>query len=648
MNRPRSSSITRQKFSHCDLVELIHLHDCLRGALFEFLNDVNALVKSSVSIDNMNSSNDDDYIDGTDSDISVSVIRSMSSASSCNSVQQVDSSEEDIFDVHRAANLSSQVASRFHLIWSVFQAHSGAEDEFIWPTLKRKVAEQQANDPTCEAPEGSSSCTCAKSLFGQHEYEEDHLEEETMFKQLNTTLIRLLGSFRYYVSHNRTTQSRRKALNIIRQVILMLKKQVGNLVEHLQVHLEKEETECLPIVKQLLSDAEISTLVGKIMGKRSAEMTTKILNLALCSLPEEERADMVAHMKKAATGTYFEKWLEMGEWGRQEKQLKNTGSPNVSPLGPRSLAGGNLKRRIPALPGISNERPKKLKKVTSSQANLCQMTNDRNSRSRHPSRWYTEDENGDVSLVWSSSDPESTDPEILATVPVFTQDELTPKYHFTSTQGGPVLGCDHYARSCKLRHPETGALHTCRLCAQEQREAISRLNPMQHNYCQEVSPPPILNRNDVCEILCMQCGALQPVGASCINPDCAPEQPFAKYCCMICRLFDDAPSKDIYHCPYCNACRKGKGLDIDFQHCMTCNACIAIDDYEGHACIPQRLEGNCPICQEEMFESTVPLRGLKCGHAMHLSCFDNYIASCGTSRKITCPHCKVGIDDMRG
>ena len=252
-----------------------------------------------------------------------------------------------------------------------------------------------------------------------------------------------------------------------------------------------------------------------------------------------------------------------------------------------------------------------------------------------------------MDLYNKSSDPEATDPDLLSVVPVFTQDELTPTYHFTSTQGGPVLGCDHYARSCKLRHPETGTLHTCRLCAQEQREASAPINPTQYNYCQEVTQLPVLDRNTVSEILCMLCGSLQPVGVSCINPDCAPK-PLAKYVCTICRLYDDAPNKDIYHCPYCNACRKGKGLDIDFQHCMTCNACIAIEEYEGHACIPQRLEGNCPICQETMFESTVPLRGMKCGHVMHLNCFDRYIASKGTSSKIACPTCKVGFDNMRG
>lgn len=250
-------------------------------------------------------------------------------------------------------------------------------------------------------------------------------------------------------------------------------------------------------------------------------------------------------------------------------------------------------------------------------------------------------------LAWCSSDPESTDPERLPQIPVFTQTELTPTYHFSSNQGGPVLGCDHYARACKLRHPATGTLFTCRLCCQEQREAAATQNSAQYG-CQAVPSLPMLDRNAVSEVLCMKCGSLQPVGRSCINPDCTPKKPYARYSCTICRLFDDSPSKHIYHCPYCNACRKGRGLGIDFRHCMRCNACISVDEYDAHVCIPQRLQGNCPICQVELFDSTEPLRGLRCGHVMHLSCFNRYMVSCDTSRKkITCPQCKLAVDLLR-
>ena len=44
-----------------------------------------------------------------------------------------------------------------------------------------------------------------------------------------------------------------------------------------------------------------------------------------------------------------------------------------------------------------------------------------------------------------------------------------------------------------------------------------------------------------------------------------------------------------------------------------------------------------------MFESTEPLRGLKCGHVMHLSCFSMYMRG----HSYTCPLCKKSAEDMR-
>ena len=84
---------------------------------------------------------------------------------------------------------------------------------------------------------------------------------------------------------------------------------------------------------------------------------------------------------------------------------------------------------------------------------------------------------------------------------------------------------------------------------------------------------------------------------------------------------------------------------------MRCNACIEIDSYDNHKCIPQTLQGNCPICHEAMFDSTEPLRGMECGHVMHLSCFNRYVASKSSSRRITmipCPLCKKKFEHVRG
>ncbi|CAM9921763.1 unnamed protein product, partial [Phaeothamnion confervicola] len=218
---------------------------------------------------------------------------------------------------------------------------------------------------------------------------------------------------------------------------------------------------------------------------------------------------------------------------------------------------------------------------------------------------------------------------------------------------GPVLGCPHYRRACKLRAVCCGKLFTCRLCHDQVRLV------MDHT----------MDRYNVREMLCMRCGALQPVAPDCQNSACCAYPPplataadataavaMAKvaarepYHCGICRLFDDAPDKSIYHCPYCNVCRLGKGLGVDFWHCMRCNACISTGVAD-HKCITHSLESDCPICGVSMFTSTEPVKGLQCGHFLHLDCYREYIFRAdhfqhGQAFWYRCPICLKSMEDM--
>ena len=79
----------------------------------------------------------------------------------------------------------------------------------------------------------------------------------------------------------------------------------------------------------------------------------------------------------------------------------------------------------------------------------------------------------------------------------------------------------------------------------------------------------------------------------------------ARYYCAICNLWDDQPGRDIYHCPFCNLCRLGKGLGIDACHCMDCNACMHLSEYPTHKC---RDLAACPVCTDTLFDSSQPYR----------------------------------------
>ena len=144
-------------------------------------------------------------------------------------------------------------------------------------------------------------------------------------------------------------------------------------------------------------------------------------------------------------------------------------------------------------------------------------------------------------------------------------------------------------------------------------------------------------RKATSEMMCMFCLRIQPIGPICTTPSCGGLL-MAKYYCSICKFFDD--ERTVYHCPFCNLCRVGKGLGVDFFHCMTCNCCLAMK-LADHKCREKGLETNCPICCDDMFSSSAVVRALPCGHFMHSACFQAYTCS-----HYICPICSKSLGDM--
>ena len=489
------------------------------------------------------------------------------------------------------------------------------------------------------------------------------------------------------------------------------------------------------------NEPTVHDLVGEIMGRRSADTITHIMTMAVQSLQEDERNEMIKYMKQSMRNTFFDKWLLASGWGSSPVEMSSTQAPMVATAAAKSVntdvatneaatstssfnsdiatnqsaedlmlddksqhedrkrppsadpspvsekkarcvditTQAELERLIRAIatnPALSAEQKnttiqglrdsvwKKNQQVRLNRGSsdsppvvpvncplpkgLPLLSQENNQMSQHvsaapnasiarvgpslqarslpPAKYYKKNPEGVIKLVWSNDSPTSNPLPADGSVPTFSASELAPTYH--DGVAGAVFGCPHYSRACKLRHPKSGRLHTCRLCCDHQRELPMR----------EEEP---LDRYAVTEIFCMVCTTLQPASDRCINPDCASaHKPFARYFCRICHLYDDG-SRPIFHCPYCNCCRLGHGLGIDYRHCMRCNACVSLNDKE-HRCIPQKLQGDCPICHESLFQSTEPLRGVKCGHVMHLSCFTQYRRS-----RYTCPLCCKSMEDMK-
>jgi hypothetical protein len=95
-----------------------------------------------------------------------------------------------------------------------------------------------------------------------------------------------------------------------------------------------------------------------------------------------------------------------------------------------------------------------------------------------------------------------------------------------------------------------------------------------------------MDRYAVTEMVCAPCGLRQPVAGACAGCGAG----MARYYCSICHLFDDEPGRSIYHCPFCNVCRRGQGLGVDFFHCMQCNACMSLSLFNQHTCRERAME----------------------------------------------------------
>ena len=247
-------------------------------------------------------------------------------------------------------------------------------DEFIWPALKKKLSnEHSVTNEKVGTTELSSTIEhhdhSHNHSIDQSEYEEDHADEEKMFKSIDDLLLRLnsrLKCFDYtYVT-----------IGAVRQMIESLVTFTNSMAQHLTTHLAKEEDHCLPLVKKHLDVKEIHELVGNIMGKRSSQVMGQILSLAIQNLPIDERSKMIFHMKEAMLGTYFERWLDLGGWLRDFSQdqdqepLNDEPTPKKQRIEEQNDSSMSSLDTIPNGDTISSEELEKLIRTIASNTSL--------------------------------------------------------------------------------------------------------------------------------------------------------------------------------------------------------------------------------------------------------------------------------------
>jgi hypothetical protein len=182
--------------------------------------------------------------------------------------------------------------------------------------------------------------------------------------------------------------------------------------------------------------------------------------------------------------------------------------------------------------------------------------------------------------------------------------------------------CEHYLRECDILAPCCNKYYSCRLCHDDDEE-----NEFDHK----------VDRTKVIKIRCRKCQKEQTPDQKCVNDDCQTE--FGSYFCSICNLWESNPDRDIFHCHQCGICRVGKVEEL--FHCEKCVMCLNIQLKDNHKCLEKSFQTACPICSEEMFDSTSNASLLPCGHTMHAECYKEYV-----KHSYKCPLCKKTVADL--
>lgn len=484
-----------------------------------------------------------------------------------------------------------QFTGRFRLLWGLYRAHSNAEDDIVFPALESKETLHNVS----------------------HSYTLDHKQEEKLFEDISSVLTELTHLHERLNSTNFSDHSTESNFdpsdhNDTKRNYDELSTKLQGMCKSIRVtldqHVFREELELWPLFSRHFSVEEQDKIVGRIIGTTGAEVLQSMLPWVTSVLTQEEQNKMMDTWKNATKNTMFSEWLN--EWW----EGNSAASPHTITLGSSISLGTEAYESLDH--SDLNFKP--------GWKDIFRMNqNELESEIRKVSRDSTLDPRRKAYLIqnlmtsrWIASQQKSTAGESSNSEDSI---EFSPSFRDSEKQ---VFGCEHYKRNCKLHAACCGKFFTCRFC---------------HDKVSDHS----MDRKATTEMMCMRCLKIQPVGPVCSTPSCGGFS-MAKYYCSICKFFDD--ERTVYHCPFCNLCRVGNGLGIDFFHCMTCNYCLAINLVD-HKCREKGLETNCPICCDFLFTSSETVRALPCGHFMHSACFQAYTCS-----HYICPICCKSLGDM--
>lgn len=190
--------------------------------------------------------------------------------------------------------------------------------------------------------------------------------------------------------------------------------------------------------------------------------------------------------------------------------------------------------------------------------------------------------------------------------------------------GAISRGCRHYRRHCQIVAPCCGEAFWCRHCHNEAKNVGKGAHE--------------IDRKRIKEVICQHCNLRQPPGEGCAR--CG--QRFGGYFCEVCNFWDDdGPQKRVFHCARCGICRVG-GRE-NYFHCDTCGSCYPNEIRATHTCVENAMHQNCPVCLQDLFQSTTQVTILQCGHTIHQDCLRELQMSFAGLQSLRCPICNVSL-----
>eukprot|EP00439_Symbiodinium_sp_Y106_P085176 s1599_g27.t2 len=150
--------------------------------------------------------------------------------------------------------------------------------------------------------------------------------------------------------------------------------------------------------------------------------------------------------------------------------------------------------------------------------------------------------------------------------------------------------------------------------------------------------PHEIDRSKITEVICDVCGHRQAPTQNCEVCSCL----FAAYFCPECNFWDDdGLRKKVFHCAKCGLCRVG-GRE-NYFHCDACGSCYPSEIKDSHICVENAMRRNCPVCLQDLFQSTTQVTILQCGHTIHQDCLRELQNSFAGLQSLRCPICSVSL-----